>query len=192
VSGTMMEQPRRGLGYTHMARRWGWFVALGAALFILGILALGDVAAVTVASVIFIGAALMVGGVIQVIHAFANKAWSAFLLNLLAGVLYVIGGFLIMQEPVQGSVIITLFLLIAWMLGGILRIVIAVRHREMRGWWLLLVGGIISVALGLMLFMSLPWSGLWVLGTLVAVELLVQGATWVQFGLSLRHLHRTA
>jgi uncharacterized membrane protein HdeD (DUF308 family) len=53
------------------------------------------------------------------------------------------------------------------------------------------IGGLISVVLGILLFLSLPWSGFWLLGTLVAIELLVQGAIWVQFGLSLRRLHRT-
>ena len=130
MSGTKMDSPRQGLGYTQMTGRWGWFVALGVLLLLLGVLALGDVVAVTVVSAIFIGAALLVGGIFQIIHAFANKAWSAFLLNLVAGVLYVVGGLLIMQEPVQGSIIITLFLLLALVVGGILRIVIALSHRQ--------------------------------------------------------------
>jgi len=39
-----------------------------------------------------------------------------------------------------------------------------------------------------MLYASLPWSGLWVLGTVIAVELLVQGITWLRFGFSLRRM----
>jgi uncharacterized membrane protein HdeD (DUF308 family) len=191
MSSTAIDKSPRGLGYIQTAGRWGWFVALGILLFVLGILALGDVV-VTVVSTIFIGAVLVVGGAFQIIHAFANKSWSAFLLNLAAGILYLIGGFLIMGEPLQGSAVITLFLLMALLVGGVLRIVIAVRHREVRGWWMLLLGGLISVALGILLFLSLPWSGFWLLGTLVAIELLVQGAIWVQFGLSLRRLHRAA
>jgi uncharacterized membrane protein HdeD (DUF308 family) len=190
MSDVSISSAHHGLGYSQLAQRWGRFVALGVALLLLGVLALVDVAAVTVISVVFIGAAFLVGGVIQVIHAFANKAWNTFLLSLLSGVIYIVGGFLIMQEPLQGSVVITLFLLIALMIGGFLRIFIALRHREMRGWWLLLISGVISAVLGILLFMSLPWSGLWVLGTLIAVELLIQGSTWLQFGLSLRRLSR--
>ena len=192
MSDQVLGSPRRGLGYAHMTSRWGWFVALGVVMFVLGVVALGDVVAVTLVSAIFIGAAFLVGGIFQVIHAFANKAWGAFLLNVLAGVIYIIGGLLIMQEPVQGSVLITLFLLVVLVVGGLLRAVIALTHRQVAGWWMLLLGGLISVVVGNLLFASLPWSGLWVLGTLVAIELLVQGATWVQFGLSLRRLHREA
>ncbi len=130
--------------------------------------------------VIFIGAKVLVGGFFQIVQAFMTKQWSGFLLNLLVGILYVIGGFLIMQEPVHGSFIITLLLLSAILVGGMTRIMIALRHRELSGWWLMLLGGIISVILAIMLYASLPWSGLWVLGTLIAIELLIHGCTWLQ------------
>jgi uncharacterized membrane protein HdeD (DUF308 family) len=39
---------------------------------------------------------------------------------------------------------------------------------------------------GLALYLTLPWSGLWLIGTFVAVELIVSGVSWVQFGLALR------
>ena len=102
------------------------------------------------------------------------------------GVLYVIGGLLLMDEPIQGSVIITLFVAAALIIGGILRIVIGLRHRSMPGWGLMLAGGVISLLVGVMLYMTLPWSGLWVVGTLIAVELIVHGVSWIQFGLALR------
>ena len=97
-----------------------------------------------------------------------------------------------MDEPVQGSVILTLFLLAAILVGGVMRIIVAIQHRELQGWWLILLGGIVSVVLSIMLYMTLPWSGLWILGTLISIELLVQGFTWLRFGLSLRRMTRMA
>lgn len=180
---------RAGLGYSRISGRWGWFVALGVLSIVAGFVAFTDVIAFTLISVIFIGAALLVSGGFQIVHAFATKSWSQFGINVALGLLYVVGGLLIMQEPVEGSMIITLFLLIALVIGGVLRIVIALRHRELRLWWLMAIGGLGSVAIGVLLFLALPWSGLWVLGTLVGVELLIQGVTWLQFGLSLRRHH---
>ena len=179
-----------GLGYTNIASKWGWFTALGVALFVLGVLALGDVVAVTLISVIFIGAALLVGGVAEIIHAFMTKSWSAFALNLTGGLLYVVGGLLVMNEPVQGSVAVTVLLLVALVVGGALRIVVAMRHRDLPGCWVLALSGVVSVIVGILLYASLPWSGLWVLGTLVGIQLLVQGATWFRFGLALRQAAR--
>jgi uncharacterized membrane protein HdeD (DUF308 family) len=189
MSSSELAKSGGGLGYTHVASKWGWFVGLGVALLLLGIFALGDVVAVTLISTIFIGAMLLVGGVFQVVHAFMVKTWSGFLLSMLGGIVYAVGGLLIMDEPVQGALAITLFLIVALTIGGILRIVVAVRHREMNGWWLMALSGLISVLIGFLLYASFPWSGLWVLGTLIGVELLVQGATWLMFGMALRRMH---
>jgi uncharacterized membrane protein HdeD (DUF308 family) len=165
---------------------WGWFVALGIAQIVLGVIAWFDVVAFTIAGVVFIGAMLLVAGVLQIVHAFMDREWSAFLLNLLVGLLYVIGGFLLMAEPLQGSVVITILVSAALIIGGILRIVVAIQHRHMAGWGMMLASGIISLLVGLMLYATLPWSGLWVVGTLIAVELIVHGVSWLQFGLTLR------
>ncbi len=192
MSDTQASISPKGLNYRHVASKWGWFVALGLVLISAGVFALGDVVTFTLVSVIFIGAMLLVGGIFQIIHAFMTKQWSGFLLNLFVGLLYIIGGFLIMQEPVHGSIVITLLLLAAILVGGITRIMIALRHRELDGWWLMLLGGVISVILAIMLYESLPWSGLWVLGTLIAVELMIHGFTWLRVGLSLRQLAHSA
>ncbi len=185
-----MDNPSSGLGYSHVRAKWGWFVALGVALILLGILALGDTVAVTLVSTIFVGAMLLIGGVFHLVHAFVVKTWSGFLVNALAGVFYVLGGILVMDEPVQGAVVITIFLIAALVVGGILRIIVGVRHREMSGWWFMVLSGLISFVVGALLYASLPWSGLWVLGTLIGVELLVQGVTWVGFGAALRRIGR--
>ena len=166
--------------------RWGWFVALGVAQLILGVVAWFDVVAFTIAGVIFIGALLVVAGVFQLVHAFMNREWGSFFLYLVVGIMYVIGGFLLMDEPLVGSVFITILVAVALIIGGVMRIIIGIRHRGMPGWGLLVVGGVISLVVGVMLYLSLPWSGLWVVGTLIAVELIIHGVSWIQFGLALR------
>ena len=196
MSVEMSDEPahgdRMGLGYGHIRARWGWFVALGIVLIALGVFALGEVVAVTLASVIFIGAMLLVGGIFQILHAFLVRGWGAFTWQLLGGVFYVIGGLLIMDEPVQGSLVVTLFLVAALIVGGVLRVTIGMRHRDMQGWWLLLLGGAVSLIVAVLLLLQLPWSGLWVLGTLIAIELIFMGFNWLQFGLSLRRLKHAA
>ncbi len=77
----------------------------------------------------------------------------------------------------------------ALVIGGVLRIAIGIQHRHMAGWGLLIASGVISLIVGVLLYLMLPWSGLWVVGTLIAVELIFHGVSWIQFGLA---LHRTA
>ena len=188
MSDAQLHGGPQGLALGHIRAKWGWFVALGVLMIALGVFALGDVVAVTLASVFFIGAMLLVGGIFQIIHAFMVRGWEAFTWQLLGGVLYVIGGLLIMDEPLQGSLVVTLFLVAVLIVGGVVRVTIGLRHRDMQGWWLLLLGGAVSLIVGVLLFLQLPWSGLWVLGTLIAIELIFMGFNWLQFGLSLRRL----
>jgi uncharacterized membrane protein HdeD (DUF308 family) len=165
---------------------WGWFVGLGIVQLVLGIIAWFDVIAFTIAGVIFIGALLLVAGIFQIVHSFMDREWGGFALHLLIGILYVVGGFLLMNDPLPGALVITIFVAAALVIGGVLRIAMAVQHRHMPGWGLLLFGGIISVVVGVLLYLTLPWSGLWVVGTLIAVELVFHGVSWIQFGLALR------
>ena len=175
-----------GLEPHALAEKWGWFVALGVVMILAGGFAFVDTMAVTLLSVIFIGAAMLVAGVFQVVHAFANKDWGHFLVAVLCGALYIVGGLLIMDEPAQGSLIVTIFLLVALTVGAVLRIVMALQHREVAGWWLLLLGGIVTIVLAVLLFLGLPWTSLWLLGTIIAVELIFHGVGWISFGLALR------
>lgn len=169
--------------------KWGWFVALGLVSILAGLFALANPLILTLAGVLFIGASLLVGGIMQIIQAAMARDWHHMPLAIISGLLSVIGGVLIMQEPVAGSLVITMFLLLVLVIGGVMRIVIALKHRELPMWWLLALGGVVSVVVGVLLYLALPWSGLWVLGTLIGVELLMQGAGWLGFGMDLRRRH---
>ncbi|MGH7099519.1 MAG: HdeD family acid-resistance protein [Stellaceae bacterium] len=167
---------------------WGWFVALGILMIVLGGFAWFDIIALTLAGTLYIGAALLVGGVLQIAHAFLDRNWGGFLLHVLTGILYVVSGILIMLEPVAGSLAITLVLAILMIVAGCFRVVLALRHWHLGGAGLLLLGGLVSIGVGVALYKTLPWSGLWVLGTLIAIELIIHGAAWLEFGLGLRRL----
>jgi uncharacterized membrane protein HdeD (DUF308 family) len=114
------------------------FIALGIVLIVLGVLAWQDVVAVTVASAIVVGSILVVAGVFQIIHAFMTRQWG-FIFGLLSGVLYLFGGLLITNEPVRGAIVLTLLLAAVVIVGGVVRIVLALRHREVRAGGLVLV-----------------------------------------------------
>ncbi|HTI01597.1 MAG TPA: HdeD family acid-resistance protein [Acidisoma sp.] len=187
--GLTPQLPAPGSAPSH---RWGWFVALGIIQIIIGIFCWIDVVAASLAGVLIIGALLVAGGVFQIVHAFAMRGWSGFLLYVLIGILYVVGGFLLMAEPIRGSLIITVVIAVLLIISGIARLIVAATHRHMPGLWLVVLSGIVSFAVGVLLYASLPWSSLWVLGTLIAIELVFHGIAWLQFGFALRKLHRPA
>jgi len=164
---------------------------LGIVSILAGVFAVGHPLIVTLFGVIFIGASLVVNGVMQIIQSFMTKSWRDTFLSALCGVVSIVGGVLIMQEPVQGSVVVTLFLLAVLVVSGVSRIAIAFHHRDLPMWWLLALGGLGSVVVGVLLYLMLPWSGLWILGTLIGVELIFQGVGWMSFGMDLRRQSRT-
>jgi uncharacterized membrane protein HdeD (DUF308 family) len=154
-----------------ISAKWGWFVVLGVVM-----IALGAIARINVGSDVAAG----------MIHAFLTKEWYGFAVSLSCGVLYLIGGLLIMNEPVQGALALTILAGATLAVSGIMRIVLALEHRDMPAWGIALFSGVVSIVVGCLLYVSLPWSGLWVLGTLIAVDLVVQGVSSLYFGLALR------
>ncbi|GBQ84900.1 hypothetical protein AA13595_1529 [Gluconacetobacter johannae DSM 13595] len=171
---------------TPFTQRWGLFVLLGLVSIALGIVAWVDAISVTLASTVIIGILLVIAGAAQLFHAFAVRDWGGFALSLLGGLLYVAGGVLLMKEPVSGSIVLTVFISVCLIVSGTMRMIIAARHSELNGWWIVLGGGLISLLVGVCLYLTLPWSGLWLIGTFIAVELIAAGIGWIQFGLALR------
>ena len=171
---------------TEIAGKWPWFAGLGAVLIFFSLIVFFNITATTLATIWLIGFLLLLGGVATLIHALFTESWSQTLTGVIGGALYIFGGAMIMREPAAGSVLITLLATLALTASGIARVVIALRHRDIAGWWVVLLGGVASMVIGVLLIASLPWSGAWVLGVLIGSELAVQGISWVAFGLGLR------
>ena len=164
-----------GLIGAAIAKGWGWLLALGIVSLILGVIGLGMTAALTIVSVIFFGALLLVGGVIQLIDAFRHSGWKSTFWHVLIALLYLVGGIILVGDPVGGSVALTLVVAAMLVASGIFRAVMAFQAKGVAGWGWLLFGAILSIVLGLMILASWPVSGLWVIGLFVAIELIING-----------------
>lgn len=169
-----------------LTRNWGWLLALGILFVILGSIGLGMVVGLTLASVLFLGCILLIAGVSQIIDVFNSKEWHGATLHALIAIFYIIAGGMIIHDPILASTIITA--LIAWILifVGITRLFLAnsLRHGSGCGW--LVLGGLISIMLGIFILLQWPFSGLWVLGMFIAIELLVNGWTYIFIALTMR------
>ena len=88
--------PRQELRHELNALRgnWIWFVLLGVALLVLGIVALGSVVIASLAATAAIGVLLLLGGAAEAMGAFWCRGWSGFFLELLSGVLSIVVGLL--------------------------------------------------------------------------------------------------
>jgi uncharacterized membrane protein HdeD (DUF308 family) len=181
-----MGEPPAG-DITELRKGWIWFLILGAVLVLLGIIALGALPFVTRASLFVFGVFLFIGGGLEIVHAFWRRKWSGFFLDLLIGVLYLIVGFWFMAQPLQGALVLTLVLAAAFIVGGAFRIAGALTTSVPHQGWLVL-GGVVNVLLGIIIWAGWPLSGFWVPGLFVAIDLLVQGWCLVMLALAARSL----
>ncbi|OVZ58455.1 hypothetical protein CDO44_14560 [Pigmentiphaga sp. NML080357] len=165
---------------------WGWFVALGVLMLILGFVAGVYVLAATVASVLFVGVMMLVAGIGQLVQAWRVKGWRGFLLWTLSGLLYAIAGGLALYNPLAGAAVLTLLLGAFLIAAGVLRLWVWFQHRSQQGWGWLALSGVITLLAGLLVAVGWPANSLWILGLLLAIDLLFQGATLVMLGLALR------
>lgn len=165
---------------------WGWFVALGVLMLILGFVAGVYVLAATVASVLFVGVMMLVAGVGQLVQAWRVKGWRGFLLWTLSGLLYAIAGGVALYNPLAGAAVLTLLLGAFLIAAGVLRLWVWFQHRSQQGWGWLALSGVITLLAGLLVAVGWPANSLWILGLLLAIDLLFQGATLVMLGLALR------
>lgn len=170
-----------------LGQRWSWALALGIALIVLGLLALGSATMFTLGSVVALGIILMIGGVAQAIHGFRTRRWQGVLLSILAAILYFIVGLMMFVHPAMGAMALTLLIASFLLVVGLFRIASALTLRfEHWGW--LLASGVLTTILGIIVWSTWPVSSLWVIGTFLGIELLVNGAAWVSMAIMARRL----
>jgi len=174
-------------GIEEVRKHSTWFLVLGIALVIIGMIAIGSAVAVTIVSVMFLGWLLIIAGLFEVIHGFRHRPWSGFFINLLGGVLYAVAGIVMVANPALAAVTLTLVIAIILIVAGLFRLFIAfstpLHHR---GW--LILNGAISILLGAMIWSSWPLSGLWVIGLFIGIDMIFDGWTEIMLALSARSL----
>ena len=166
---------------------WRWILASGIAFIGLGSMAFAYSVLVTLASVFVLGWALVFGGLFQSLHAFKVSQWSGFLLELLLAILYGVVGLVMVTHPESGAMSLTLLIGAFFLVTGLFRIFAGTMlHPPGRAW--LLLSGVVTLLLGLLIWMEWPASGLWVIGTFVAIDMIFSGSWLIMLALNARNL----
>jgi uncharacterized membrane protein HdeD (DUF308 family) len=100
-------------------------------------------------------------------------------------------GLVVWFNPIGGVVALTAFLAAVLVVDGIFRSVLAFQVRPRAGWVWVLIGGILSIVLGVMIWQQLPSSALWVLGLLLGINLIFSGVSFLMLAFS-KHAGSTA
>jgi len=172
-------------GLHELRRNWFWFLLLGIALIILGMIMIGAALAATIVSMVIFGWLLVISGAFEAIAAFGSRAWSGFFLHLLSGVLSLVVGVLVLAHPLAAAEGLTLLIAAYLLVAGIFRMAAALSVRYPHWGWELL-GGLVTTLLGALIWAQWPVSGLWVIGTFLGIDLLFRGWAWVMFSVAVR------
>jgi uncharacterized membrane protein HdeD (DUF308 family) len=177
----------RGLGAgAELRERWGWFVALGILMLIVGFIALFHLFVATLVSVYWIGILMLVGGVFQIVHAFSVKTWGGMVWWLLSGLVYAAAGIVAFVNPLLASSVLTLLLAAALLAAGVMRVWVGFQDRAQpnSGW--IIAAGVVTALAGIVIALGWPVNSLFILGMFLAIDLIFQGAALTAFGMALK------
>lgn len=149
--------------------------ALAVAELVLGFLLLSFPFVLGASAVWVCGFVLFAAGLVRlaqcIIHA-ENRWW-----NLLAALVYLGLGGVMLRLPVLSMEIATLGIGVALTVAGVLRLLMAAVLHSRAGTLWRVFNGLISLALGLLVLWGWPGSSFWVLGSVLAVEMIFSGWT---------------
>lgn len=176
----------RGRDNSQLQARSSLFVVLGMVYVGAGSIAIGHLAITTIVTVYYVGAMMVVAGVGQVIHAFQIRTWSGFIWWLLAGFFYAGGGAFAFLNPLLASSAFTLALAVLVIGSGMSRALLGFHTKPENGWGWIVASGVVSIIVGLIFLLGWPANSLWLLGLILAADLIFQGCTFILFGMGLK------
>jgi len=166
----------------------GWFIAIGVLFIVLGIFAIAEPFAAGLGVTLLVGWLLVIGAVAHFIAAFKGGGARHVILQLLVGIVYLIGGLYFLTHTIMGVGTLTLLLSGVILAEGVLEVLAYFRLRNMHAAPWLLINGVVTLLLGGLIWFHWPSSSVWAIGTLVGVNLLMTGISRLMLGLAARKL----
>lgn len=146
---------------------------------IAGLLALAMPLAASLAADYLVAGLLIAAGAAQLVAAFGAHRVKRFLPPFAVGIVAMAAGVMLFAAPLAGMVALTAIVTGVLLANGILKTAFAWRVRGASGWGWMLAAGILSLVLGILLFVGLPGTALWVIGLFLGVDLIAYGATMI-------------
>lgn len=165
-----------------------WFTGLGIVFLVLGIAAIAFPFIAALSLEIAIGILFVVAGVAQAVHSFSVPRWPGFFPSLGLSALALIVGLLMLFYPLAGVITLTTLVAAFFVVTGTFKTAFALQLKPAIGWGLLLIGGLLSLALGLLILFWLSEAYTWVLGLLVGVDFIFTGIWMIALASSAKRL----
>jgi len=152
------------------------YLVQGGLMFLAGILALVYPVASSFAVVVLLGWLLIISGFVQGISLWDARNVPQFWLQLVSMLLSVMVGVLLIRHRGEGLLVLTLLLLVYFMIEGISKVIFSLTIRPFPNWGWVLASGLVGIVVALYLWSSLPVTAIWLLGVLLGIQLICEGA----------------
>jgi uncharacterized membrane protein HdeD (DUF308 family) len=176
-------------GIDELEKSWGWFLALGMLLMILGVACVGMARTATTVSILIFGWILVLSGLVWFLSVFLARGWGGFFLYLLNAIICGATGYLLLTHPNAGAAAITMMLALLFIVGGIFRTTVASLIQFPRWRWTLF-SGVVAVILGIVLLANWPAASTFFIGMAIGINLILDGSALMGFAGAIRSLYR--
>jgi uncharacterized membrane protein HdeD (DUF308 family) len=171
-----------------LKRASGTAVLLSIVMIIFGILAITLPVISSLAVAIVIGWLVIFAGIAQLFHVFQSKGIGHIVWKILVAAFYLVAGANLIARPALGAAGLSLVLGIFLIAEGIADVIAYFAMRKSGSSLWMLLDGIITLALGFMIWNHWPSGSLWIIGTFVGISMVMTGITRLMMALAVRKL----
>ena len=168
---------------------WKAFLFEGILLVVLGLAAMILPPLASLAVTIFLGWMFLISGAAGLALTFWARQMPGFWWSLVSAALALAVGIILLAQPVQGTLTLTIVVGVYFLAEGVATIMYALEHRRelSERWSWLLIAGIMDLLIAAVIITGLPGSALWAVGLLVGINLLFGGASLIGMALAARN-----
>ena len=163
----------------------------GIVLLVLGVLLLASPIAAGTLIIKAVAAVLVLTGALQLFQASKAPAGAGRIVALILGIVVAGLGVMVWINPGIGSGFLLALLMMFFVVNGLWQLTTAWRFRAVRGWFWLLLCGLVSLVFVYLLWSQWPLAGAWVIGVFIGINLLLTGAALVVLALAVRDRRTT-
>lgn len=160
----------------------------GIVLLILGSVAIAVPAIFTLAIELVIGAVFLIGGITRLWRSLRGRVEGSQFWNILAAAAAIIAGILLLANPLQGAVTLTVIIAILLLVEGGAKLAAGFAMRPGNGWGWILFSGLVDAVLGILLLSGLPGTAVWAIGLMVGISLIMTGWTAIMMSIGLKKM----
>lgn len=164
-----------------------WYLAQAGLMIVGGILALIFPMFSSLSVVFMLGWLLIFSGIVQGVSLIGARHAPHFWMQLVSVVLAMLVGFLFLTRPGEGLITLTLLLIMFFMVEGIAKISFSLMIRPLPNWGWVTASGVLGVLLSGYLLLNAQLTAMWLIGLLLGINLISQGAALGYFAWRVRH-----